>query len=82
MLAVYNLEKQTAQISTKINMIIMFVQLNVLIHCYWKVEQCHIIRNNFSYITTIEENCDEGTRLKFEGGLDKVEDLDKVSSEH
>ena len=33
---------------------------------------------NFSYITTIEENCDEGTRLKFEGGLDKVEDLDKV----
>ena len=36
---------------------------------------------NFSYITTIEENCDEGTRLKFDGGLDKVEDLDKVGSE-
>ena len=41
-----------------------------------------MIRNNFSYITTIEENCDEGTRLKFDGGLDKVEDLDKVSNEH
>ena len=46
------------------------------------IEPCHIIRNNFSYITTIEENCDEGTRLKFDGGLDKVEDLDKVSNEH
>ena len=62
-------------------MFIMFGQLNVLIHCFLKVEPCYIIRNNFSYITTIEENCDEGTRLKFDGGLDKVEDLDKVGSE-
>ena len=29
-------------------------------------------------MTSIEENTAEGTRLVFEGGLDKVEDLDKV----
>ena len=32
----------------------------------------------FRYITSIEENAKEGTKLVFEGGLDKVEDLDKV----
>ena len=30
------------------------------------------------YITSVEENAEEGTKLKFEGGLDQVEDLDKV----
>ena len=30
------------------------------------------------YITNIEENAEEGTKLKFEGDLDKVEDPDKV----
>ena len=34
----------------------------------------------FRYITSIEENAEEGTQLKFEGGLDIVEDLDKVST--
>ena len=34
----------------------------------------------FRYITSIEENAKEGTQLKFEGGLDIVEDLDKVST--
>ena len=32
-----------------------------------------------SYITSLEENAAEGTKLEFEGGLDIVEDLDKVS---
>ena len=32
----------------------------------------------FSYMTNLEENAPEGTILKFEGGLDMVEDLDKV----
>ena len=32
----------------------------------------------FSYIANLEENAPEGTILKFEGGLDMVEDLDKV----
>ena len=33
---------------------------------------------NFSYITNLVENAPEGTTLLFEGGLDVVEDLDKV----
>ena len=33
---------------------------------------------NFRYICSIEENAKEGTQLVFEGGLDKVEDPDKV----
>ena len=37
-----------------------------------------LIPINFRYITSIEENAKEGTKLVFEGGLDKVEDLDKV----
>ena len=32
----------------------------------------------FRYICSIEENAKEGTKLVFEGGLDKVEDPDKV----
>ena len=32
----------------------------------------------YSYIANLEENAPEGTILKFEGGLDMVEDLDKV----
>ena len=36
-------------------------------------------RFDFSYITNLVENAPEGTILKFEGGLDMVEDLDKVS---
>ena len=35
---------------------------------------------DFSYITNLVENAPEGTILKFEGGLDMVEDLDKVST--
>ncbi len=31
-----------------------------------------------SYVTTLPENAVEGTPLVFEGGLDKVQDLDKV----
>ena len=31
------------------------------------------------YITSLPENAEEGTRLRFEGGLDTVEDLDKVN---
>ena len=31
-----------------------------------------------SYITNLMENAPEGTTLSFEGGLDMVEDLDKV----
>ena len=34
----------------------------------------------FSYITNLKENAPEGTILKFEGGLDLVEDLDKVKT--
>ena len=30
-------------------------------------------------MTNLAENAPEGTILKFEGGLDMVEDLDKVS---
>ena len=30
------------------------------------------------YITNLRENAEEGTKLLFEGGLDRVEDLDKV----
>ena len=30
------------------------------------------------YITNLRENAEEGTKLIFEGGLDRVEDLDKV----
>ena len=74
--AVYNLEKQTAQISTKINMLSCLSNDNISCKCTECLRVKIIII--FSYITTIEENCDEGTRLKFEGGLDKVEDLDKV----
>ena len=33
------------------------------------------------YITNLVENAPEGTTLSFEGGLDVVEDLDKVSNE-
>ena len=33
----------------------------------------------FSYVTTLAENAVEGTPLVFEGGLDQVQDLDKVS---
>jgi hypothetical protein len=33
---------------------------------------------SFSYITNLDENAVEGTKLQFEGGLDIVEDLDKV----
>ena len=33
---------------------------------------------NFRYITNLVENAQEGTMLSFEGGLDVVEDLDKV----
>ena len=36
-------------------------------------------RFDLSYITNLVENTPEGTILKFEGGLDMVEDLDKVS---
>ena len=37
----------------------------------------------FRYITSVKENVEEGTRLKFEGSLDRIEDLDKVKlSEH
>ena len=36
--------------------------------------------DNFRYICSIEENAKEGTQLVFEGGLDKVEDPDKVFS--
>ena len=37
----------------------------------------------FRYITSVKENVEEGTRLKFEGGLGRIEDLDKVKlSEH
>ena len=32
----------------------------------------------FRYITNIKENAEEGTKLIFEGGLDRVDDLDKV----
>ena len=32
----------------------------------------------FSYITNLEETAVEGTKLIFEGGLDRVEDMDKV----
>jgi len=32
----------------------------------------------FRYITNIKENAEEGSKLIFEGGLDRVEDLDKV----
>ena len=32
-----------------------------------------------SYTTTLPENAPEGTVLTFEGGMDKVQDLDKVS---
>ena len=35
-----------------------------------------------SYITSLEENAAEGTKLEFEGGLDIVEDLDKVGLYH
>ena len=31
------------------------------------------------YITNLRENAEEGTKLLFEGGLDRVEDLDKVT---
>ena len=31
-----------------------------------------------SYVTSLPENAVEGTPLVFEGGLDKVQDLDKV----
>ena len=34
---------------------------------------------SFSYIATVPENVVEGTALVFEGGMDKVQDLDKVS---
>ena len=37
-------------------------------------------RFDCSYITNLVENAPEGTILKFEGGLDMVEDLDKVST--
>ena len=30
------------------------------------------------YITNIKENAEEGSKLIFEGGLDRVDDLDKV----
>ena len=33
----------------------------------------------FSYITSLIENAPEGTSLNFEGGLNVIEDLDKVS---
>ena len=33
---------------------------------------------NFRYFTNLVENAPEGTTLSFEGGLDVVEDLDKV----
>ena len=32
----------------------------------------------FRYITNIKENAEEGSKLIFEGGLDRVDDLDKV----
>ena len=35
---------------------------------------------HFSYIATVPENVVEGTALIFEGGMDKVQDLDKVRS--
>ena len=36
---------------------------------------------NFRYITNIKENVEEGTKLTFDGGFDRVEDLDKVVNE-
>ena len=46
-----------------------------------EIEFEHIIQLffEFSYMTNLVENAPEGTILKFEGGLDMVEDLDKVS---
>ena len=35
---------------------------------------------SYRYITSVAENAVEGSRLVFQGGLDKVEDLDKVTS--
>ena len=32
----------------------------------------------FSYVTSINENCPEGTTLTFPSGFDKVQDFDKV----
>ena len=44
------------------------------------VHSKHVI---FRYITSVKENVEEGTRLKFEGSLDRIEDLGKVKlSEH
>ena len=37
--------------------------------------------SHFRYITNIKENVEEGTKLTFDGGFDRVEDLDKVVNE-
>ena len=40
---------------------------------------CSVHKHSCRYVANIKENSVEGTALTFEGGLDTVEDLDKVS---
>ena len=35
---------------------------------------------SYRYITNIRENAEEGSKLIFNGGFDRVEDLDKVKT--
>ena len=42
------------------------------------VNRIHGFNIPFRYIANLNENAEEGTKLLFEGGLDRVEDLDKV----
>ena len=38
----------------------------------------NLLYSFFSYVTSINENCPEGTTLTFPSGFDKVQDFDKV----
>ena len=60
----YNLHNRTTYLSLCYNCLI-FTGIIFTVHY-------------FRYICSIEENAKEGTQLVFEGGLDKVEDPDKV----
>ena len=44
-----------------------------------KLTRCNSYIVLLRYITNLRENAEEGTKLLFEGGLDRVEDLDKVT---
>ena len=46
---------------------------------FYPVLRLFFIFYRFSYITSLIENAPEGTSLNFEGGLNVIEDLDKVN---